>query len=35
MFTTLKAKIKTMLDTLKGVNKPFVEIFDYHTISTV
>lgn len=35
MFSTLKEKIKTELDTLKWTNKPFVEVFDYHTMANV
>lgn len=32
MFGTLKAQIKTLLETLTWTDKPFVEIFDFHTM---
>ena len=32
MIQTLSDKLKTLFDTLKGTNKPFVSVFDYHTL---
>ena len=32
MIQTINDKIKTELETLKGTNKPFANIYDYHTI---
>ena len=32
MIQAISDKIKTILDTLKGTNKPFVSVFDYHTL---
>ena len=31
MIATISNKIKTELETLKGTNKPFANIYDYHT----
>ena len=31
MIETISNKIKTELETLKGTNKPFANIYDYHT----
>ena len=32
MIQTISNKIKTELETLKGTNKPLVEVYDYHTL---
>lgn len=32
MLSDVRAKIKEELDTLTGANKPFVNVFDYHTM---
>ena len=32
MLQTLNDKLKQLFDTLKGTNKPFVSVFDYHTL---
>lgn len=32
MIQTVSDKIKTMLENLKGTNKPLVNVYDYHTL---
>jgi len=32
MLQTLNDKLKTLFETLKGSNKPFVSVIDYHTL---
>ena len=32
MIQTISDKLKTMLETLKGTNKPLVNVYDYHTL---
>lgn len=32
MITQINNKLKEMFDTLKGTNKPFVAVYDYHTL---
>jgi len=32
MLQTLNDKLKDLFDTLKGTNKPFVSVYDHHTL---
>jgi hypothetical protein len=34
MFQTVSDKLKAILDALKGTSKPFVAVYDYHTLET-